>query len=135
MSVTANATTGPDGEVTADQITSSAVNGQIEQAYDTGADLTNRTFTFSSWLRTTTATTAVSLAIVSSLDGTAGDEGSTSASTTYVAANQWQRFFVTGTFGTETDDFVKAKLEFPQASASTVYAWGAQLEEAANAGT
>ncbi|RLG81402.1 MAG: hypothetical protein DRO40_09735, partial [Thermoprotei archaeon] len=131
LTATANSVAAPDGQTTADTLTSTASGGDIEQDYNTGGDVTGKSYIFSVWLRAASATTS-RLKIISSDDGSA--DGTTLVSETRSVTSEWQRFYVKGTFGTVTDDFVKAQIVPVDGGTGTVYAWGAQLEEASDMG-
>lgn len=131
LTATANSVAAPDGQTTADTLTSTVADGYIRQSYNTGAAVTDRTFIFSVWLKAASATTS-RLMIISSVDGSA--DGTTVVSETRPVTSDWQRFYIKGTFGTDTNDYVKARIVPVDGSTGAIYGWGAQLEEASDMG-
>jgi len=127
LTPTAGSANGPDGSTTtADTLTSTVADGYTEQSYDTGSDLTDRTFTFSVWLKTSAGTATSRLKILSA--NTTPGNGTVSVTTT------WQRFSLSDTFSTDTADIVKAQIIPVDGGTGAVIAWGAQLEENSAAG-
>lgn len=118
--VSANSVAAPDGTLTADTITSTGSTASDNQAISliTFSVVSGSVFSFSVWLKATTPTTTTIR--ISNLGD--GDGSSSIVNVT----TSWQRFTVTHTF-TGVSTSVRAAINY-QTSATTVYAWGAQLE-------
>jgi hypothetical protein len=123
--ITANNTTAPDGAVTADRIVGNATDSYVGYIV-TGAGA-SQTWTASVWLRADSAT-QVQLYV--------GDGGGGSGATgvTCDLTAQWQRFSVTRTTSAGTTTvFLQIGGGSSLTTGETIYAWGAQLEQAASA--
>ncbi len=129
-SVTANATTAPDGALTADALLRTATgNHYIAQSYG-AADVSGQTYTFSVYLKAGTLTGDVAVVFRNQ----AGTQ--TPGSTTVTPSGSWQRVTATGTFtagaGSNVIAFVDP-LNDSGSAGDSLYLWGAQLERAAAA--
>lgn len=113
-SVTANATTAPDGTTTADKIDlTAAANSRITQSIA----VSNTTMTLSVWIRSDSALTVL-------LGNTLSSDSPINVTTS------WQRFVWTGTLAAGTQLF---GIRNGEALAKTIYIWGAQLERSSTA--
>ena len=120
---TVNATTAPDGTLTANFYTSTGADSSVAQLPVTVSAST--TYTFSIWLRADIATT-VSIFIVD----TGGGSGNTSAVCN--VTTQWTRFVVTRTTSAGTTSCtVQVGGANTFSTGEAVYVWGAQLEAGA----
>lgn len=121
--VTANATTAPDGTTTADALVSSgAGNTFVHQQLTMAAAST--TFTFSVYLKAGTYSGSVVLRV---RDGASVEVGTT----TVVLTSSWQRAVVTGTFtagATANPIFYIDPSSNAAGAGETYYAWGGQVE-------
>lgn len=138
VSVTDDAAAAPDGATTAEKITvTDATDPQHGQPHDTGAALANRSFVFSVWLWIDSGGRADGHQLLI-YDATVGSVFSTDVNGLTTTP---QRFSVAGTFpGGETDTSLNVRIDNAQTSnggqvGDYLYAWGAQLEEAATLGT
>ena len=124
--VTTNESTynAPDGTTTADKIVASggtAAANNILQDYAYGSSINGKTFTGSVWLKAAGNTT-INLRISDNTDAF----GTNSSIT---VTNRWQRFSITQTSSGSSASSVRFNIGYT-ASTFTVWAWGAQLEEA-----
>ncbi len=120
--------TGPSGLAnSAYSIASSLAGGFVQQSASVGASaLTGRTFTFSVWLKAASN-------ITSQLSLTSVTPTTPITQNVNVTTN-WRRFSVTATYATDAATAVITKILPTSAGTGTVYAWGAQLEEASSTG-
>jgi uncharacterized phage protein (TIGR02218 family) len=131
--ITANNQTDPLNGMTADTISFPATTaGQwalLEQNFLDIATVAGKTFTFSIWLKTATSAT-VNLCIEDT-------GGHVAVSTTVNVTSAWNRLVVTGTF--PSSGLVGTPIVFfgndGNMPASTIFAWGAQLESGSVATT
>ncbi|WP_395454794.1 hypothetical protein ACHMW5_13765 [Azospirillum melinis] len=107
VTITANNTTAPDGTLTADKLAVASGAGIYNNA-----TVTSGTYTCSIWLKADSATTAT----LGSNDG-----NNAFVSTTCSVTTSWQRFTLTRTTTAST-------MGMQINGATTVYAWGAQIE-------
>jgi hypothetical protein len=114
--ITPNATTSPDGTVTADKIDFTNTSDRL---FDAIVNTTAASFTFSIWVKSTGADRSIRLRLRNSPTTT------NSAQTDFTATSEWQRFSLTLASLTENlvCDLVSISgdLDF--------YIWGAQLEQ------
>jgi len=120
--VTPNTTVAPDGNTTADTLTSSTVPAGCIQIIAAAA---NTTYTFSVWVKTgTLAASNIFLIVDTTLAGVHVATIGFSNLTTATAA--WQRFSITVTTPAAGFDSLAVGLDF--SGAGTTFVWGAQLE-------
>jgi len=120
--VTPNTTVAPDGNTTADTLTSSTVPAGCRQII---AEAANTTYTFSVWVKTgTLAASNIFLIVDTTLAGVHVATIGFSNLTTATAA--WQRFSITVTTPAAGFDSLAVGLDF--SGAGTTFVWGAQLE-------
>jgi hypothetical protein len=128
--VTDNSQTAPDGSVTAETVSIPAfstpeayvgLNSNVTPAAGT-------VYTYSIWLKAPTPTQ-----VVLRMTQTCGHNN---AVATVTAGTSWQRFALTETTGTPCSGGLLVRLnEYgPSSTTATLYAWGAQLEQAAQPG-
>lgn len=123
LTATANNTTAPDGNVTADRINVTSLGGYMRLRVSGDAD--TRTFTISSWMKTVSGAKTVTIGMVDE-----NDNGLGAAAVAVTAV--WQRFQHTVTVAATTTSFGM----YFQSNVDTNqwYVWGAQMEEAAGPG-
>lgn len=128
---TADAQVAPDGSSTAESLATSGSGGDVCQWSATAAG--SNTFTFSVWVKAASGTQNFGLRIDAGATSCATANNVTGTEQTYTATTTWQRYEVTKTFSSATGN-VKARI-FPGTTGSTgtVYAWGAQLDQASKA--
>ncbi len=117
--VTANNTTAPDGNTTAEKLAGTG-NVNISQSESTSAVAT--TYTFSVWLKQSSGAGTSGLCIYS----TAGTPSSCTATAVTPNSTDWQRFSVTQAV-TGSPTAITAEILPGNGSTATIYAWGAQL--------
>jgi parallel beta-helix repeat protein len=117
VTVTANSTVAPNGQTTADTLTSTAAGGSV---YDTTIYSTPTTFTFSVWVKTASGTQPFSLQI----DAPSGTPA-TGTAASFTATTTWQRYSVTQTV-TGSPTTYNARITITN-DASSILAWGAQM--------
>jgi len=134
--VTANATTAPDGATTADLITSTVAGGFILQNQSTTADTTN--YIYSVYIKNNTATTDTQIFMETNTPGntyriaTIVWSGATLVSITGTVAgftsvgNGWYRVYILGTNNSQS--VINLWIRPSAAGTASMYAWGAQLE-------
>jgi len=135
--VTANATTAPDGNTTADKIEITAASGSISQNFTSSAT----TYTFSVWLKQgNTTVTDIQIVDVLTLSyrirltwatGALSVVGGTATATKInELSNGWFRISVTATLPAGGTDNISIKPagDGLGTSGDYVYVWGAQLE-------
>ena len=120
ITVTANATTSPDGTVNAELLTPSSTSAIIYQT----VNLTAASYTYSVWLRSGTGSN-VSLNISANGSGVTPNPTSTAITVT----PQWQRFTLqlSGLVAT-ANIIIGSTTAGSWPSGATIYAWGAQVE-------
>jgi hypothetical protein len=93
----------------------------------------SNTFTFSVWVKAASGTQNFGLRVDAGATSCATANNVTGTEQTYTATTSWQRYEVTKTFSSATGN-VKVRI-FPGTTGSTgtVYAWGAQLDQASKA--
>ncbi|MHB8871386.1 MAG: beta strand repeat-containing protein [Candidatus Doudnabacteria bacterium] len=124
--ITANATTGPNGEMTADQINSTA--GYVYQSKTLSV---STTYTFSVWLKSASGSTQNKRIYIWIYNGVGGS--SQRASTTCNITTEWKRCSVTYT--TASDETTSALgLVHSADNPYNIYVWGAQLESESTPG-
>jgi hypothetical protein len=118
---TADTQTAPDGTNTAESLAASGSGGYVQQ--DTSTAVSSTTYTFSVWARSASGTQNFGLRIDGTTTGTGTEK-------TFTATTSWQRFYVTQSVASFTGN-VRVRI-YPGTSASTgtIYAWGAQLDNA-----
>lgn len=147
-SVTANATTSPDGSTTADALIedSTAANSHTIRIIPT---VTAQTYTFSayckanqrSWVRLVNASAANGGAYFDLSTGAVGSVGSAATAEIVDVGNGWYRCSVTAVAisGGNSFDIRLAESDFGDFydgdGTSGIYVWGAQVEEASTAST
>ena len=110
--VTANSVSAPDGTLTADTFTRTALNQFVFQSV-TGTG----TYTLSAWVRSANPSGSFVMQPFNPTDGIPGV-------TTFTATNIWQRFSITSTVTTNSGWYPC----IPSNINETFYVWGAQLE-------
>lgn len=108
--ITSNSETAPDGTLTADTLTATAANGQVQQVY-TGSSAT--TYTASFYIKRKTGTGNIYLRSVENTN------------TLITVTNEWTRVDL-ATTSTSTSIRIGIRIED---SGDEVYLWGAQLEQ------
>jgi hypothetical protein len=125
-SVTANSTTAPDGNTTADTVTASTATPIIQQQIAGLVD--GGTYTFYVWAKVASGTRKVSLAIVNNAYG-AYLEGPTQVTLT----TTWQRFKITGTLAEgQTGLWIVVRQYDSNGddwTTGSIYLWGACLQQ------
>ncbi len=125
-SVTANSTTAPDGNTTADTVTASTATPIIQQQIAGLVD--SGTYTFYVWGKVASGTRKVSLAIVNNAYG-AYLAGPTQVTLT----TAWQRFKITGTLaGGQTGLWIVVRQYDSNGddwTTGSIYLWGACLQQ------
>ncbi len=114
----------PDGTTTADKIVASgasAAANNILQDYAYGSSINGKTFTGSVWLKAASNMT-INLRITDNADANGG-------SSSITVTNRWQRFSITQAITGGVATSARFQIGYT-ASTFTIWAWGAQLEEA-----
>src|SRR5438270_5123848 len=119
--MTADATTDPNGGVTADAVAYSVAgtNAYIRQTITPSIPIANQTFTFSCWVKTPSGTNSANLLIED-------QTGAVIFNIAFPITSSWQRFSVTGTMGPSATSVVV--FVYNLTTAGTLHLWGAQLE-------
>jgi hypothetical protein len=120
VTITANSIVSPDGSQTADTLTSTGVNGYVNEVFSLTP---NAVYTGSIWLKSASPIT-INISVYDT-DGTNLDYSSLSCNVT----NSWKRFSVSKTIRSTATGvgFIIGGFNTFQ-TGSVVYAWGAQLE-------
>jgi len=125
-SVTANSTTAPDGNTTADTVTASTATPIIQQQIAGLVD--GGTYTFHVWARVTSGTRKVSLAIVDNAYA-----AYLAGPTQITLSMAWQRFRITGTLaGGQTGLWIVVRQYDSNGddwTTGSLYLWGACLQQ------
>ncbi len=122
VTVTANATTAPDGKITADQLSSTG-DGTV----DRNLALTSGTsYTYSFWAKRSGGSD-VTLQVIAADYGGPG----VVLRQSFMATSSWQRFTFTWTATTTASWYLRIGAEGTFSSGESIYIWGAQLEAGA----
>jgi hypothetical protein len=118
-SITSTAVTDPLGGSTADEFTSSGVNGYVALATAVTVD-TNINYTFAVWLKVPSGTNSVQIGIVTSGLGNI-------QSTSVTVTTAWQRFSISGSTGANASAKVIIGGGTTIGTGEVVHIWGADL--------
>ncbi len=125
-SVTANSTTAPDGNTTADTVTASTATPIIQQQIAGLVD--SGTYTFYVWAKVASGTRKVSLAIVNNAYG-----AYLAGPTQITLTTAWQRFKITGTLASgQTGLWIVVRQYDSNGddwTSGSIYLWGACLQQ------